>query len=344
MFKFRLSRWFVQQPRRSRRDLPQQRVKWLGRRLVVSRQTGGYSLLVLLLLILTVLTTTLALTSRTTGGLHAQSYQTKLRLAKDAAENGLTVAASELNYPGNRTILGGGDGGYAFKVGGYWQDTSYIGGLEDVNTDDKEYGSNAIPKSPSQGKWLDNFPSFIFATGGLLSDGNTVIETRKNSIYYPSHLYGYDDGYRAWFQNIADQSDSLFCYLGNGQFYRVIDFRLYNSDHSDSSLGNYFRAASDDISYLALVVEGLYSPTLGKQKSVGDIIESNSVSSVSDVVKIAIQQEFQVVPRCASLGFGFVGAVSYGPSASNSNACDSTTPTEWIVRSVSRTSAFNTVP
>ena len=335
MFKFRHSRWFVHQPGRSRGDLLQQRIKRLGRRLVASRQTGGYSLLVLLLLVLTVLTTTLALTSRTTGGLHAQSYQTKLRLAKDAAENGLTVVASELNYPGNRTIMGGGETNYVFKFQGN-------PGLDYVDIA-LEYGSLAIPGGSGNDQVsLSDKPAYIFKFGGFISDGNSGHEGANNNIYLPSHLYG--DFYTTWFQNIAKQNNSSFCYLGNNQFYRVIDLRLYNSDHSDSNRGSYVNAAPDDISYLAVVVEGLYSPTLGKQKSVGDIIDSTSVNSVSDVVKIVIQQEFQVVPRCASMGFGFVGTVSYGPSTSNSDACNVKTPTEWIVRSVSRTSAFNTVP
>jgi len=60
----------------------------------------------ILLLMLTVLTTTISLHSRTTAGMFITSWQGKLRLARDAAENGLVISASELNKPSNRMLLG----------------------------------------------------------------------------------------------------------------------------------------------------------------------------------------------------------------------------------------------
>jgi len=61
---------------------------------------------VILLLMLTVLTTTVSLNTRTTAGMFISSWQGKLRLARDAAENGLVISASELNKPSNRMLLG----------------------------------------------------------------------------------------------------------------------------------------------------------------------------------------------------------------------------------------------
>jgi hypothetical protein len=60
----------------------------------------------ILLLMLTVLTTTISLNSRTTAGMFITSWQGKLRLARDAAENGLMITVGELNKPGNRMLLG----------------------------------------------------------------------------------------------------------------------------------------------------------------------------------------------------------------------------------------------
>jgi hypothetical protein len=70
------------------------------------RQSQGFSLILVFLLVLTILTTTLALTSRIMAGQFGASMQGKLRLARDAAENGLILASSELNKPGNRRLLG----------------------------------------------------------------------------------------------------------------------------------------------------------------------------------------------------------------------------------------------
>jgi len=61
---------------------------------------------VILMLMLTVLTTTVSLNTRTTAGMFISSWQGKLRLARDAAENGLVISASELNKPSNRMLLG----------------------------------------------------------------------------------------------------------------------------------------------------------------------------------------------------------------------------------------------
>ena len=63
-------------------------------------------MLLILLLVLTVLTTTMSLTSRTTSGMAMNSVQGRMRLARDAAENGLVISIGELNKPSNRMLVG----------------------------------------------------------------------------------------------------------------------------------------------------------------------------------------------------------------------------------------------
>jgi hypothetical protein len=72
----------------------------------VRRQSAGFSLILVFLMVLTVLTTTLSINSRLIAGQYAESLQGKLRMARNAAENGLILASSELNKPGNRRLLG----------------------------------------------------------------------------------------------------------------------------------------------------------------------------------------------------------------------------------------------
>ena len=66
----------------------------------------GFSLIFVFLIILTVITTTLSITNNLLGGRSSVSLQTKLRLARDAAQNGLYITSSELNKVGNRQLLG----------------------------------------------------------------------------------------------------------------------------------------------------------------------------------------------------------------------------------------------
>lgn len=337
--------------------------RWLGPvvrpRLALRRRNGGFSLIVIFLLVLSILTTTLALTSRTTAGLYAQSYQSKLRLARDAAENGLVVVASEFNYPGNRLAIGGG-GGFGIKVGS--QSSVAAFNLKSVNPDSFLSGSNEIPESSTDGYDPDK-PCYAYFRAGAIrnaSDGNP--NTDKPIIYQPSVVPNSDTGQYdgtggSWFNSIA-QDNNNFHYLGNGQLYRPIALRLYNDDHAKNSSfdsssrrfpnpDEYAKAANNRVSYLTVAVEGFYAPRKTLNKNRGDIIASASVSDDKNSVKYTLQQEFQVVPRCCSKGFGKVNGTIYGPSSADSSNCTATTAntaTEWILRSVSRTSAFNSAP
>jgi len=345
--------------------------RWLGLvvrpRLALTRRNGGFSLIVIFLLVLSILTTTLALTSRTTAGLYAQSYQSKLRLAKDAAENGLVVVASEFNYPGNRRVIGGG-GLYGIKVGD--QSSVEINHLRDLNPTTMIWGSNEIPPLYTTGETPSKPCYAYFAGGAIRQNTDGTPNSHKNIVYKPSVVPNSANNNRydgqiiagkhtSWFASIAESENNDFHFLGNGQFYRPIALRLYNSDHSKNSSFDsvdpdnrdpkeFAMADYSQVSYLTVVVEGVYAPGQALGKTRGDMIARDSISGDKNGVKYTMQQEFQVVPRCCSQGFGKVnGTIIYGPSLANSSNCLATTPntrTEWILRSVSRTSAFNSAP
>jgi hypothetical protein len=314
-------------------------------------------LIVIFLLVLSILTTTLALTSRTTGGLYAQSYQSKLRLAKDAAENGLVVVASEFNYPGNRIVLGG-DSGYG------------ISNLKDVNPTIDMWDSNEIPTLTSNN---DNSsqPCYVYNGGGAIRENSNGSRNSEFNIIYKASVVpnrgnqdmfdglDYNGNPTSWLASIADGANNDLHYLGNYQFYRPIALLLYNSDHTKNSSSSYDKAVRDNVSYLTVAVEGFYAPNQSSNKNRGDIIAYASVTDDKNSVKYTLQQEFQVVPRCCSQGFGWVNTIPYGPSTNitDSANCPITTTTaptggttttytttEWILRSVSRTSAFNSAP
>lgn len=310
------------QPGAWRGNRPGQR--WLGHvvrpRLALRRRNGGFSLIVIFLLVLSILTTTLALTSRTTAGLYAQSYQSKLRLARDAAENGLVVVASEFNYPGNRTILGG---GVLYTGSDDWPkvDPNDIGAVYNSQV----VGSGGAPKN------LIIYPCYIYGVGGGIGPRFYGTEGNNGALYYPSE----------WFPLFFDMTSTKRRFgLGNGQSYQLSSYKLYDANHNSILV-----APKDAISYLAIAVDGFYSPlTTGTSPDVGDRIKplDNFDGSSSNYVKYTIQREFQVVPRCCASGFGKVNGVEYGPGNGDSKNCPSIKyATEWILRSVSRTSAFN---
>jgi hypothetical protein len=292
--------------------------------------------------------------------LYAQSYQAKLRLAKDAAENGLTVVASEFNYPGNRLVLGGAGG----------QGINTLGRLDpNILLWEPDVIPANINADSNSGQ-----PCYIYSrAGGAIRQSNQAISgqgeegnvsgfavTDKNIIYKPSVVLngrpGRYDGVNntSWFDSISRSSNDFY-YLGNGQFYRIIALRLYNSDHTannnsdhtanSSDAPPYAMAAKGQVSYLTVAVEGVYNSRSSVDPLRGLIVapDTRFVNSINSV-KYTMQQEFQVVPRCCGKGFGTVNEIAYGPSDADSSACPPNTQTEWILRSVSRTSAFNPEP
>jgi hypothetical protein len=275
--------------------------------------------------------------------LYAQSYQGKLRLAKDAAENGLTVVASEFNYPGNRLVLGG--------AGGMGINT-----LSQLDPNILLWNPDVIPANINADS-NSGQPCYIYsrAGGAIRQNFLSSAVTDKNIIYKPSVVFngrhgtpGRYDGVNntSWFDSISRSSNDFY-YLGNGQFYRIIALRLYNSDHTanSSDAPTYAMAAKGQVSYLTVAVEGVYNSRSRLDSSRGLIAapDTRFVNSINSA-KYTMQQEFQVVPRCCGKGFGTVNEIAYGPSDADSSACPPNTQTEWILRSVSRTSAFNRLP
>ena len=319
-------------------------LRWIGlivrSRIELRQRNGGFSLIVIFLLVLSVLTTTLALTSRTTGGLYAQSYQGKLRVAKDAAENGLTVVASEFNYPGNRLVLGGASVNKINSLGGL--DPNILLWDSDVipAVDPTLIGAN--PDGI-------NYTCLIYSSAGAIREKPDSRRAEDfNIIYKPSVVQNpvsrrYDGvNNTSWFDSIS-RNPNHFHYLGNGQFYRIIALRLYNSDHTANSSDA--PAAEDQVSYLTVAVEGIYNSGRRLDSERGRIAaQDTSFVNYTNSVRYTMQQEFQVVPRCCGKGFGKVNEIPYGPSNEESTACPANTQTEWILRSVSRTSAFNPEP
>jgi hypothetical protein len=276
-----------------------------------------------------------------------------LRLAKDAAENGLVVVASEFNYPGNRRVIGNVFFG--------------IRRLSNVNPTADMWDSNEIGDGDPPPPGDPSKPCYVYRGGGAIREKSTgppnTPNTDENIIYKSSVVLNrgknrfdgqrYENKYTSWFASIAQGQDNDLHYLGNNQFYRPIALSLYNSDHTihsgPASSTLYDKAAVDNVSYLTVAVEGFYAPRQALNKNRGDIVAHAVVSEDKNSVKYTLQQEFQVVPRCCSKGFGEVNDISYGPSANTTDSISCPyspgfTTTEWILRSVSRTSAFNPEP
>ena len=157
------------------------------------RQAQGFSLILVFLLVLTVLTTTTALNSRIIAGLYGQSLQGKLRMARNAAENGLILASSELNKPGNRLLLGEENwSNWLNRWNGqnYFTMHNYAG----MNGDCKIYGSDTYQVTEQAAK--------------LASESALQIETGANQGSKIIAFYLYDKNYNP-VQNREGQQDRV---------------------------------------------------------------------------------------------------------------------------------------
>lgn len=260
--------------------------------------------LVVMLLMLTILTTSLAIASRVTAGLFGQTLQSRLRLARDAAEYGLTITVHELNKPGNRRFLGT---DWTSNNNNGWQN-AYGNGTTSM------YRPDVIPTDENQGQDLNRFPCFIY-----------VEETPKNRIYRPTQ--------QASKMHVTNQPPRY--YSDNSQSFRLLGMQLYSSDHS-TKLNS---APNNAISYLALTMEGSYNASINSSNS--DYTANVNNADLDKDVKYTIQQEYEVIPRCCNTSFGNVGGISYGTdTTSNSNNCPPNTQTVWMIRSITRTAYF----
>ena len=130
--------------RDSRRFQPERRLRhsiYWALQVRLGQQGQGFSLIVVFLIVLTVLTTTLSVNSRILAGQFSESMQGKLRNARNAAENGLILASSELNKPGNRLLLGEANWDQWLTM---WNNQNYFSmhNYDGMNSDCKIYGRN----------------------------------------------------------------------------------------------------------------------------------------------------------------------------------------------------------
>ncbi len=283
-------------------------LRWLvlnGRGSSHRRQSQGMAQLVVMLLMLTILTTSLAIASRVTAGLFSQTLQSRLRLAKDAAEYGLTITVHELNKSGNRLFLGTD-----------WTSDSNKGWTNVYGTGATPmYRSDVIPTDANQGQDLVRYPCYIYAD-----------ENPKNRIYRPTSQAA----------NLHATSQPLQYYSGNSQSFRLLSMQLYSGDHQT----RLNMAPSNAISYLALTMEGTYNSSVNSSNS--DFTSNTTNADLSKDVKYTIQQEYEVIPRCCHTSFGNVGGISYGTdtTTSDSNNCPWNIQTVWMIRSITRTANF----
>ncbi len=268
------------------------------------KRSQGMAQLVVMLLMLTIFTTTLAITNRVTSGLYSQTLQSRLRLARDAAEYGLTITVHELNKPGNRLFLGT---DWTANNNQGWQN-AYGNGSNSM------YGPDVIPTDVNQGQDLNRYPCFVY-----------VEETPKNRIYRPT--------LQASNMHITQPPQY---YSDNHQSFRLLGMQLYASDH----ITKLNVAPKNSITYLALTMEGSYNGSINSSNS--DFTTNTNNADLTKDVKYTIQQEYEVIPRCCSTSFGPVAGVSYGSdTTSDSNSCPSPkTQTVWMIRSITRTANF----
>jgi len=267
-------------------------------------QSQGLAQLVVMLLMLTILTTTIAMASRLTAGLFSQTLQSRLRLARDAAEYGLTITVHELNKPGNRLFLGT---DWTSNGGTGWQ-TLYGDGTT------PKYSTDVIPADVNQGKDLNRFPCY-----------NYEEETPKNRIYRPT--------LQASKMHVAIQPPQY--YSDNHQSFRLLGIQLYSADHVTKLPA----APKNDISYLALTMEGTYNAAVSSSNP--DFTSNLAGIDFTKDTKYTIQQEYEVIPRCCSASFGTVNNVGYGTDvAGNPNNCPWNTQVVWMIRSITRTANF----
>ena len=309
--------------------------------------------LVVMLLMLTVLTTSLAIASRVTAGLYSQSLQARLRLARDAAEYGLTLYAHELNKPGNRLLLREKPADWIKKEANKLYNVYDSKGIV-VKTYYEEtysmYDNNVIPNKDKDGKDLTadgdrtDRPCYVYAKEGY-PDNPThpkyvdyLIGQYKNRVYMTTY------------QAAHMHDNPAQYYSNNHQSFQLLKMQLYSSDH----VTKLDQAPPDDISYLVMVMQGTYNGTVSDStinKFTWQVDAAKGIDSSRDV-KYVIQQEFEVVPRCCGFSFGKLATVSGATpkvvgtdpqeiiKANVNNNCPRNTQVVWLLRSVTRTSNF----
>ena len=278
----------------------------------VRRRSAGFSLILVFLMVLTVLTTTLSINSRLIAGQYAESLQGKLRMARNAAENGLILASSELNKPGNRLLLG--------------------------NLPSSQWAS----RWDQQQEWpvKGNYYS-------LLSDNefNSLSYECKKYVTGSASDSDYDRRRRPF--QVTEQavrmptSASLQLETGETQSSRIVGFKLYDKDYNLISSEN-GKVSATEKSYLVLVAQGYYNSSTPYQSDGWrvDTASAQYAASAYKTTRFVLQQEYEVIPRCCGSSFAEpFGTDTVKPQSSLK--CQDNKIVEWYVRGTTRASAHN---
>ena len=278
----------------------------------VRRQSAGFSLILVFLMVLTVLTTTLSINSRLVAGQYAESLQAKLRMARNAAENGLILASSELNKPGNRLLLG--------------------------NLPSSQWASRWDERQqwPVKGNYYS-----------LLSDHdfNSLSSECKKYVTGNTSENDYDRRRRSF--QVTEQAvrmptaASLQLETGETQSSRIVGFKLYDKDYNLIS-GENGKVSATEKSYLVLVAQGYYNSSTPYKDDRWrvDTTSDQYAASAYKTTRFVLQQEYEVIPRCCGSSFAEpFGTDTVRPQSSL--RCQDNKIVEWYVRGTTRASAHN---
>lgn len=268
----------------------------------------GYSLLFVLLIVLAVITTVVSLSSRIAAGQYSESLQGKLRMARNAAENGLTLATSELNKPGNRLLLGRlpinqwatrWDENQQWPTRGNYYSMLDYNAYNNLNGDCKRINRND-PNPPQVTEQAVRMPT----------DRSIQIET------------------------------------GLVQSSKIIRFNLYDQNHtliasSNLAAGLNNTASATQRSFLEITAQGYYnSVTPYTPWWRVDTSSNDYTRSTYKTTRFVLTQEYDVVPRCCGRSFSVnsqFGNDTVEPRADIS--CPDRRIVEWYVFGPRRASA-----
>ena len=273
------------------------------------RGSQGYSLLFVLLVVLTVITTVVSLNSRILAGQYSESLQGKLRMARNAAENGLTLASSELNKPGNRLLLGR------------------------LTIDQWAPRWNESQQWPTRG----NYYSLLDynAYNNLNDDCKRINRNDPNPPQVTEQAVR------------MPTTNSIQIETGLVQSSRIIRFNLYDQNHtliasSEPRAGLTNRTASaTQNSFLEITSQGYYnSMTPYTPWWRVDTGSNDYANSSYRTTRFVLTQEYDVVPRCCGRSFSVTSQFGNDTVAPQSDlSCSDRRIVEWYVLGPRRASA-----
>ena len=213
-------------------------------------------------------------------------------MARNAAENGLVIASSELNKPGNRLLLG------RLPINQWatrWDET----------------GDNLWP---TRGQYYSLLDSQAY--------NNLNNDCKKINPNAPNPPQVTEQAVR------MPTNDSFQLETGGVQSSRIISFKLYDINHtliasSRDPLFNNQRASATENSFLEITAQGYYNSTTPYQSSVEnswkvDTDSSDYTNSTYKTTRFVLTQEYDVVPRCCGRSFSIDSG--FGNDTINTNA------------------------